>query len=197
MIELKRICVFCGSSPGAHPGYREAAQEVGRLLAGEGICLVYGGGKRGLMGALADAALETGGRVIGVIPRQLELPEVAHRGVSELRVVESMHERKSLMADLADAFIGLPGGLGTMEEFFEVATWAQLGIHSKPLGLLNVHGYFDLLDQFLRRAVDEQFLFEEHRSLILIRDEPGALLKALRAYAPLTPTPKYLDPQNR
>lgn len=197
MIELNRICVFCGSNPGSRPDYQEAARNVGRLLAAERIGLVYGGGKLGLMGALADAALEAGGEVIGVIPRQLELPEVAHRGLSELRVVESMHERKFLMADLADGFIGLPGGLGTMEEFFEIATWAQLGIHTKPLGLLNVSGYFDLVDQFLRKAVDEQFLFEEHRSLIRIHDDPAALLQALRAYEPSLPTPKYLDPQNR
>jgi uncharacterized protein (TIGR00730 family) len=197
MIELKRICVFCGSSAGVRPEYAEAARDMGRLLARNGICLVYGGGKRGLMGELADAALAAGGEVIGVIPRQLELPEVAHRGISELRVVESMHERKFMMSDLSDAFIGLPGGLGTMEEFFEVATWAQLGIHSKPLGLLNVCGYFDLLDQFLENAVEEQFLQEKHRRLIGTHDSPAGLLEFLRTYEPVPVPKKYLDPQNR
>jgi uncharacterized protein (TIGR00730 family) len=197
MIELNRICVFCGSSAGVRPEYAEAARDVGRLLAANGIGLVYGGGKRGLMGELADAAIAAGGEVIGVIPRQLELPEVAHRGITELRVVESMHERKFMMSDLSDAFIGLPGGLGTMEEFFEVATWAQLGIHSKPLGLLNVCGYFDLLDQFLGNAVEEQFLQEKHRSLIRAHNSPAALLKLLRTYEPAPVPKKYLDPQNR
>ncbi len=197
MIQLNRVCVFCGSSTGMRPEYAEAARSVGRLLARNQIVLVYGGGKRGLMGELADAALTAGGEVIGVIPRRLELPEVAHRGVSELRVVESMHERKFLMADLSDAFIGLPGGLGTMEEFFEVATWAQLGIHAKPLGLLNVQGYFDLIDQFLRNAVQEQFLQEKHRALVMIRDDPAALLEALRGYEPGPVPKKYLDPENR
>ena len=149
------------------------------------------------MGEMADAALQAGGEVIGVIPRQLEVLELAHRGLSELRVVESMHERKASMADLSDAFIGLPGGLGTMEEFFEVATWAQLGIHNKPLGLLNVCGYFDLVDEFFRSAVDEQFLQAEHRSLIVIRDGPAELLAAMRDYRPTMVSKTSLEPGNR
>ncbi len=197
MTELRKICVFCGSSVGARPQYREAAREMGCLLGRHRIGLIYGGGKRGLMGEMADAALQAGGEVVGVIPRQLEALELAHQGLSALHVVESMHERKALMADLSDAFIGMPGGLGTMEEFFEVATWAQLGIHSKPLGLLNVLGYFNLIDQFLRSAVNENFIKEEDRSLILIRNEPADLLDALRSYKAETGPRISLDPKNR
>jgi uncharacterized protein (TIGR00730 family) len=165
---------------------------MGRLLADQRVGLVYGGGNVGLMGEVADAALAAGAEVIGVIPRHLEVREVAHRGLSELRVVDTMHERKALMADLADAFIGLPGGLGTLEEFFEVATWTQLGIHAKPLGLLNVRGYYDLIDQFLGRAVEERFLRAEHRALISISDDPTTLLAALQAFQPVH-VEKWLD----
>jgi hypothetical protein len=174
--------VFCGSSPGTHPGYAQAARTVGRLLAEESIGLVYGGGKTGLMGEVADAALRAGGEVIGVIPEHLQARDVAHDGLSDLRVVGTMHERKAIMADLADGFIGLPGGLGTLEEVFEMATWSQLGIHVKPLGLLNVRGYYDLMDGFLGRAVEEGFLRAEHRALVLISSESTTLLAALRAF---------------
>jgi uncharacterized protein (TIGR00730 family) len=172
------------------------AAEMGRVLADQRIGLVYGGGNIGLMGEIADAVLRSGGEVIGVIPRHLEEREVAHRGLSELRVVNTMHERKALMADLADAFIGLPGGLGTLEECFEVATWTQLGIHAKPLGLLNVRGYFDLLQQFLTKAVEEQFLREEHRSFISFSDDPTALLAALQSFEPVQ-VDKWLAPSER
>src|SRR5450432_2117905 len=148
-MEIRRVCVFCGSSPGTHPEYARTARDVGALLAKQSIGLVYGGGKTGLMGEIADATLRAGGEVIGVIPEHLRVREIAHTGLSDLRVVASMHERKATMADLSDAFIGLPGGLGTMEEFFEVATWSQLGIHAKPTALLNVRGYYDLVDRFV------------------------------------------------
>lgn len=197
MSELKRICVFCGSSSGIRPEYAESARAVGTILARNGIGLIYGGGKRGLMGQLADAALREGGEVIGVIPRHLEALEVAHRGLTQLHVVESMHIRKAMMADLSDAFIGLPGGLGTMEEFFEISTWAQLGIHTKPIGLLNTAGYFDLIDRFIEQAVDEQFVSRPHRSLITIRNEPAALLDALRQYEFVSAPKIILEPEER
>lgn len=193
---LRRLCVFCGSSPGAHPDYARAARDFGALLATQSIGLVYGGGKTGLMGEIADAALAAGGEVIGVIPQHLEVREVAHRGLSDLRVVSTMHERKATMADLSDAFVGLPGGLGTMEEFFEVATWSQLGIHDKPSALLNVRGYYDLVASFLEHAVEEGFLRASHRELITIWREPAALLGALRSFRP-TPTGKGLDRPER
>lgn len=196
MPSFRRVCVFCGSSPGAHPEYREVAGALGRLLAERRIALVYGGGKVGLMGEISDAVLGAGGEVIGVIPRHLEAREIAHRGLTELRVVDSMHERKALMADLSDAFIALPGGLGTLEELFEVATWSQLGIHSKPLGLLNVRGYYDLLTGFLARAVEDRFVRAEHRSLISISGDPAALLAALEAFKPV-PVEKWLDRSER
>jgi hypothetical protein len=169
---------------------------MGRLLAERKIGLVYGGGNVGLMGAVADAVLAAGGEAIGVIPRHLESREIAHRGLTELRVVASMHERKALMADLSDAFIALPGGLGTFEEFFEVATWSQLGIHDKPLGLLNVRGYYDVLDQHLARAVEERFVRAEHRSLILLAEDPAALLDRLQALEPRH-VDKWLDRSER
>lgn len=196
MRPFRRLCVFCGSSPGARAEYREAAEATGRLLAQRRITLVYGGGNVGLMGAVADAALAAGGEVIGVIPRHLESREIAHRGLTELRVVSSMHERKALMADLSDAFVALPGGLGTFEEFFEVATWSQLGIHDKPLGLLNVRGYYDLLDQHLARAVEERFIRAEHRSLITLAEDPAALLEKLQSLEPRH-VDKWLDRSER
>lgn len=193
---FRRVCVFCGSSPGADPAYREAAETMGRLLASRGIGLVYGGGNVGLMGVLADAVLAGGGEAIGVIPRHLEAREVAHRGLTELRVVESMHERKAMMADLSDAFVAMPGGLGTLEEFFEVATWRQLGIHAKPLGLLNVRGYYDLVERFLEHAVNERFLRPEHRALLSVSTEPAALLEALQS-SPAVSVDKWLDRSDR
>jgi len=196
MRSFRRLCVFCGSSPGARPEYRAAAEAVGRLLADRKIGLVYGGGNVGLMGVVADAAMAAGGEVTGVIPGHLEAREVAHRGLPDLRVVGSMHERKALMADLSDAFIALPGGLGTLEEFAEIATWTQLGIHDKPLGLLNVCGYYDLLDQHLARAVEERFMRAEHRALITIAPDPAALLEKLQSIEPRL-VDKWLDRSER
>lgn len=193
---MRRICVFCGSSLGTSSVYAAAADQLGELLAREGIGLLYGGGKVGLMGRLADAVLEGGGEVIGVIPAQLEAREVAHAGLTELRVVRSMHERKAMLADLADAFVALPGGLGTLEELFEIATWAQLGIHAKPVGILNVSGYFDCVSQLLNQAIHEGFIREEHRKLITFRDDPVDLLEALRTRPPIH-VPKWLEASER
>jgi uncharacterized protein (TIGR00730 family) len=190
---VERICVFCGASPGAQPAYREAAEQFAGLLAAEGIAAVYGGGGVGLMGVLADAMIERGGEVIGVIPRSLTEREIAHRGVTDMRVVESMHERKALMADLADAFVALPGGIGTLEELFEVYTWAQLGLHRKPCALLNVAGYYDGIEEFLAHAVNERFLRDETRELLMIETEPRALLERLRAFEPGAAVPKWID----
>lgn len=179
---MRRICVFCGSSPGKRDVYLKAAQELGALLAQEGIGLVYGGACVGLMGAVADAALSAGGEVIGVIPQGLMEREVAHKGLTELRVVGSMHERKALMAELSDGFIALPGGIGTLEELFEIWTWAQLGSHEKPCALLNVAGYYDRLLTFVDFTVDEGFFRPVHRGMLLVESEPQALLTAMRAY---------------
>lgn len=173
---MRSVCVFCGSSPGANPAYSELARRTGRLLAGRGLVLVYGGGGTGLMGALADAVLAAGGHVIGVIPEALVAKEVAHRGLPDLRVVRSMHERKALMAELADGFMALPGGLGTFEELFEIVTWAQLGLHAKPCGLVNAEGYYDHLITFLDQAVEARFVRPEHRALMLVEAEPATLL---------------------
>jgi uncharacterized protein (TIGR00730 family) len=174
-----RYCVFCGSSPGARPEYRAAARELGGELVRRGIELVYGGGNVGLMGDLADAVLEAGGNVIGVIPDALAAKEVAHLTLPDLRIVGSMHERKALMADLSDGFIALPGGLGTLEEFFEVMTWAQLGVHAKPCALLDVCGYFDPLIALLDRAVAERFLHPEHRDMLLVDSTAAGVLDRL------------------
>jgi uncharacterized protein (TIGR00730 family) len=181
---MKRVCVFAGSSAGNQPEYQAVARQLGEALAARGVGLVYGGARVGLMGAVADAALTSRAPVIGVIPAALVAKEIAHQGLTELRVVASMHERKALMADLADAFIALPGGWGTMEEFFEVLTWGQLGLHHKPCGLLNVHGYFDRLLSFLEHSFEEGFVRREYRSMIAVADSPGALLDALAAYEP-------------
>jgi uncharacterized protein (TIGR00730 family) len=179
---LRRVCVFCGSSAGTRDIYQQAAQTVGRLLCQRGIDLVYGGGRVGLMGILADACLDEGGRVIGVIPQALADREVAHTGLTELRIVGSMHERKALMADLSDAFVSLPGGFGTWEEFFEVLTWAQLGIQRKACGVLNVNGYYDPLIGMADRALSEGFLREGHRDLLLSDADPELLLDRLSDY---------------
>jgi len=186
------ICVFCGSSPGANPAYSEAAMELGAVLAAEGRRLVYGGGNVGLMGVVADAVLQAGGTVVGVIPQHLLDLEVGHRGVTELRVVDSMHERKQQMSTLADAFVLLPGGLGSLEEFFEIWTWGQLGLHRKPYGILNVAGYFDALLAFLDHSVAERFVLVEHRRLVVVSDDPADLLDELdRTRAPALP--KWVD----
>lgn len=179
---MNTICVYCGSSPGRDPAYAAAAHAVGRLLAETGRTLVYGGGHVGLMGAVADAALATGGKVIGVIPRALEEKELAHDGLTELRVVGSMHERKAIMADLADGFIALPGGLGTLEELFETWTWGQLGLHAKPYGLLNVAGFYDPLLALVDHMVDERFVGPAHRELLLVDSAPERLLGRMAAH---------------
>jgi hypothetical protein len=181
---MRAICVFCGSNPGRRPEYLTATAELGRLLAGQGIRIVYGGAHVGAMGALADAALAAGGEVAGVIPRHLVDAEVAHEGLTELHVVPSMHERKALMAQLSDGFIALPGGLGTLEEFAEVTTWSQLGLHTKPTALLNVLGYFDQLLAFLDHAAAERFIRPEHRSLVIAERRPAALLAAMDRWQP-------------
>jgi uncharacterized protein (TIGR00730 family) len=181
---VTRLCVFAGSSAGARDEYRAAAADLGRALAGRGIGLVYGGAHVGLMGELADAVLAGGGRVTGVIPEALVAKELAHTGLTELRVVASMHERKALMADLADGFIALPGGWGTWEEFFEVLTWAQLGLHRKPCGLLNVQGYFTPLLAAVGHSIAEGFVRPEYRSTIAVASSAGELLDALAAHVP-------------
>ncbi len=179
---MKRICVFCGSKPGIRAVYAEQAKVLGRLLVKEGIELVYGGGRVGLMTEIADAVLAEGGHVIGVIPQALVEMEVAHQGLPDIRVVHSMHERKALMAELSDGFIAMPGGFGTLEELFEVITWAQLGFHPKPCGILNVDGYYDPLIRFIDSCVHEQFLRAEHRHMLLSSDNPHKLLSEMRAY---------------
>ena len=181
---MKRVCVFAGSSAGSRDEYQDAARALGRTLAERGIGLVYGGARVGLMGIIADATLPAGGEAIGVIPAALVAREIAHEGLTELRIVSSMHERKALMADLSDAFIAVPGGWGTLEEFFEVLTWAQLGLHRKPCGLLNVLGYFDGLLSFLEHAVGERFLRRQYASMIAVAASPAALLDRLGSYAP-------------
>lgn len=181
---MRRICVFSGSSPGRHPDYAGAAAILGALLAREGIGLVYGGAAVGLMGAVADAARTAGGEVIGVIPTSLVEREVAHTGLDDLRVVGSMHERKALMAELSDGFVALPGGIGTFEEIFEVWTWGQLGSHEKPCALLDVRGFYEPLLAFLDHVVDEAFLKPVHRGMLLVEQQPDALLDALRRYEP-------------
>jgi uncharacterized protein (TIGR00730 family) len=183
---MKRICVFCGSSPGTGSEYLQAAKELGYALASKNIGLVYGGAKVGMMGRIAESVLEKGGEVIGVIPKGLVEREVAFTGLADLRVVGSMHERKALMADLSDGFIALPGGLGTIEEFFEVVTWAQLGIHPKPCGLLNVRQYYNKLMDFLDHTVSEKFVELEHRSMILVDEDPERLLQKFETYQPPT-----------
>ena len=183
---MKRIGVFCGSSAGARPEYGRAARQVGALLAQRKIGLVFGGGRVGMMGLLAQAALDNGGEVIGVIPRELHEKKVAFSGLSDLRVVKTMHERKALMAELSDGFMALPGGLGTLEELFEILTWAQLGLHRKPCGLLNVAGYFTPLLDFLDHVAAEGFVDDAHRSMILTAADPETLLRRFAAYQPST-----------
>jgi uncharacterized protein (TIGR00730 family) len=179
-----RISVFCGSSRGRRPEYVSAAEELARTAARRGIGIVFGGGRVGLMGVVAEAALAAGGEVIGVIPRSLIARELGHAGLTEQHVVETMHERKALMAELSDGFVALPGGVGTMEELFEVWTWAGLGIHSKPVAMLDVGGYYDPLLEMTDRMVAEGFLHEAYRAALLVAREPGALLDAIAAYRP-------------
>lgn len=181
---MRRVCVFTGSSPGAQDAYAEVVRDLGRELAERKLELVYGGANVGLMGLLADSVLECGGSVIGVLPEALVPKEVAHRGLSDLRIVSSMHERKAVMSDLSDCFVGFPGGLGTLEEFFEVVTWSQLGLHAKPCGLLDVLGYFDHLLSFLDHAVKERFVRPEHRAMIVTARSPKELLERFASYSP-------------
>ena len=181
---MRSACVFCGSRSGTEPAYDEAARELGRTLAAENITLVYGGGRVGLMGVVAEAALGAGGEVVGVIPQALLEREIAHTGLTDLRVVGSMHERKALMSELSEGFIALPGGTGTLEEFFEVLTWAQLGEHRKPCALLNAGRYYDPLLVLFDHMVAKGFLSEEHRAMVLVETEPEALLEALAGYKP-------------
>jgi len=189
-----RICVYAGSSMGSRPEYRAAAAALGELLAAEGIGLVYGGGSVGLMGTLANAVLAKGGEVIGVIPEALHAVGVAHDGLSELRVVRTMHERKAAMAELSSAFIALPGGLGTFEEVFEAWTWSQLGVHAKPIACLNTGGFYDKLTQFLDHVVAEDFLKPVHRNVLIVEADPAKLLSAVcRAKIPFVPKWKGLE----
>ncbi|MED5606120.1 MULTISPECIES: TIGR00730 family Rossman fold protein [unclassified Pseudomonas] len=189
---LRSICVFCGASPGASPIYREAAESLGRHIAERGLRLVYGGGAVGLMGMVADAALAAGGEVVGIIPQSLKEAEIGHKGLSRLEVVDGMHARKARMAELSDAFIALPGGLGTLEELFEVWTWGQLGYHAKPLGVLEVDGFYDPLLTFLDHLVQERFVRAEHRQMLQRGATPAELVDALQAWKPLA-APKWVD----
>ena len=183
---MRSVCVFCGSNPGRRPEYLASAAGIGRELASRGIRVVYGGAQVGTMGALADAVLEAGGEITGVIPEHLVSAEIAHPRLRDLRVVGSMHERKALMAGLSDAFIALPGGLGTLEEFAEIVTWAQLGLHSKPTGLLNLQGYYDDLLRFLDHASAERFLRPDHREMIIARPDAAGLLAEMARAATQT-----------
>ena len=192
-----RVCVFCGSSAGGRPVFAKQARAFGQILAARGVGLVYGGGHVGLMGILADAVLADGGEVQGVIPRALEDRELAHQRLTALHVVETMHQRKALMADLADGFAALPGAFGTGDELFEILTWAQLGLHGKPIGLLNVAGFFDPLLAWLDRAVDEAFLKPPHRDLLLVADDPGRLLEMLLNPPTRDRTEKWLEREDR
>lgn len=188
---MKRICVFCGSSVGANSEYEHAAREMGKVLVSRGIGLVYGGGNVGLMGVIADTVLDAGGEVIGVIPAALADREVAHTGLTDLRIVDSMHTRKAMMADLSDAFIAMPGGVGTFEEFFEVVTWMQLGLHRKPCGLLNVAQFYTPLVDFIDRTVSEGFIRPAHRAAIVVDSDPLRLLNALEKVE-LPAVPKWI-----
>ena len=192
MPALSSVCVFCGSNGGADPAYVAAAEAVGTGLAQRGIRIVYGGGRVGLMGALADAARAAGGEVVGVMPQQLVDREIGHTGIDDLRVVDTMHERKALMVELADAFVALPGGIGTLEELFEVYTWAQLGIHAKPLALLDVAGYYEPLAAFLDHAVAQRFMRAETRAMLSIADSLEGVLETFERWRPPS-THKWID----
>ena len=192
---MKSITVFCGSSTGFHPEYTHAAQDLGRCLAERRIRLVYGGGNVGLMGIIADEVMKCGGEVLGIIPESLDQREVGHRRITELMVVGSMHERKALMAEFAEGFIAMPGGIGTFEEFFEILTWAQLGFHRKPCGLLNVKNYYDDLLKLCDNAVTQGFLRSEHRQLILEDSDSVSLLEKMADFKPLN-LEKWIDKEN-
>ena len=193
---INSLCVFCGANHGKRPAYRAAAQQLGELLAQRGIALVYGGGNVGLMGTIADACLAKGGRVIGVIPKALAEKEIAHTGLSEMHVVGSMHDRKALMADLADAFLSLPGGFGTWDEFCEALTWSQLGLQKKACAFLNVEGYYDALIALAERAAEDGFIRAEHRQLLLLDTDPERLLDRLETFE-VPYVPKWVDKSER
>jgi uncharacterized protein (TIGR00730 family) len=193
---VRRLCVFCGSSSGARPIYAEAAAELGRELVKSGVALVFGGGRVGLMGVVADSVLAAGGQAIGVMPRALVEKEIAHTSLTKLHVVESMHQRKAMMADLADAFLLLPGGYGSWEEFLEVVTWLQLGIHRKPCALLNVAGYYDALLSLASHALAEGFLRPAHKEMLIVEENPTRLLARLEA-ARVPSETKWVDPKER
>jgi uncharacterized protein (TIGR00730 family) len=194
--KLRRVCVFCGSNPGRRPEYLRTAREMGRVLVERGLGLVYGGGNVGLMGAVADTVLAAGGEVVGVIPEALMAREVGHTGLSHLHVVKTMHERKAMMADLCDGFVALPGGFGTFEEFCEVLTWSQLGIHPKPCGLLNVAGFYDTLLALFDHATAEGFVSRNHRALVIEDTDPARLLDRFAAFTPSI-TSKWIGPDER
>jgi hypothetical protein len=194
--KLSSVCVFCGSSPGRDPAFGEAAAALGRTIARRGLTLVYGGAQVGLMGVLADAARDEGGTVHGVITRALETKEIAHRGLTRLDVVDTMHERKAAMADRADGFVMLPGGFGTFDEFFEAVTWTQLGVHDKPCGILDVDGYFAPLQALLDRATDQGFVRTEHRGLVMVDADPDTLLDRMAAWTPVV-IDKWIDRADR
>ncbi|WP_374073949.1 TIGR00730 family Rossman fold protein [Bdellovibrio bacteriovorus] len=188
---MKSVCVFCGSSPGAQPEYLEAARDLGRTLAQNDITLVYGGASVGLMGAVADAVLAEGGHVIGVIPKILMTKEVAHHGLQDLRVVDSMHSRKALMAELSDGFIALPGGFGTFEELCEIVTWSQLGLHQKPIGVLDVLDFYKPLKELVNKGIEQKFIREQYKELIAFAKTPENLLQKFSSYKPLD-VPKWI-----
>jgi uncharacterized protein (TIGR00730 family) len=194
---MLRLCVFCGSNSGGRAEYAGAARQLGAAMVRRGISLVFGAGHVGLMGVLADAVVQAGGEALGVIPQALVDKELAHTGLTQLRVVQTMHERKALMADLSDAFLALPGGFGTADEFFEILTWAQLGMHAKPIGLLNVAGFFDPLVAWVEHAVRERFIKEKHRRLLLEARGVEEVLARLLNHRPSTPTPKWIDAAER
>ncbi|MBF8754417.1 TIGR00730 family Rossman fold protein [Pseudomonas guariconensis] len=189
---VRSICVFCGASTGTHPAYREAAVALGQAIARRGLTLVYGGSSVGLMGAVADAAMAAGGEVIGVMPQSLIDAEIGHKSLPRLEVVDGMHARKARMAELSDAFIALPGGLGTLEELFEVWTWGQLGYHAKPLGLLDANGFYEKLGGFLDHIVEEGFVRPQHRAMLLLGKQPDELLDAMEEFVPPV-LPKWVD----
>jgi uncharacterized protein (TIGR00730 family) len=189
---MKTICVYCGSSDKIHPDYLEAARLTGISVAQRGLKLVYGAGCTGLMGALADATLQAGGEVIGVVPSYFNTQQLVHKNLTSLEVVDTIHQRKARLAELADGFVALPGGFGTLDEFFEILTWAQIGLHSKPVGLLNTRHYYDALLSFIEQAQEEGFIYDEHRALLSHAEQPGELLDNLVGYQPPSGLDRWL-----
>jgi uncharacterized protein (TIGR00730 family) len=189
---MKSLCIYCGSSPGATPVYAQAARGLAQAMVEQDIALVYGGGNVGLMGIIADEVMRLGGQATGVIPEALLKKELGHKGLTQLHIVKDMHERKAMMADLSDGFIAMPGGVGTLEELFEVFTWAQLGFHQKPIGLLNVDGFYDGLLQFIQHMVSQRFLKGEQAEILIAEAQPADLLQRFRSFVPHH-VPKWLD----